>query len=703
MARCLTGNPFRQPLQLETSSDPRIQDCEPPSHWPRAGDEEDLGREVPEAALPSPRSRQVEVTTRPIPPLERRPLDEQRQLSRRKLMTEVQSSITSAKTLKRENSSKNNDDCTHGSDSPDHAAGRSSMGSGPLNVPPPPMADPAPPSSRSRFGVRRSYQMDDSDRRPGRTNGIGSPTTSDSTSGGGISALIQTIQDENDQRAGVSHSKSYSEMRAAIGVDRLAEEAAQHDGGEGESAAETQDNDFENSPPPRRRADAGSDSDHRPPFRRRTSNASDHPHMGALRTSARSSMENSLSTGLTSAGAKTYDSATKLETIIRLKLLIAHQQEEIDTLRAKMHNLEVLNRSLSDSEALELRDSNNELRAENDDLHEELRRSQIRESDLRDALAENDELQSQLRQSRLRETDLRNELDRDVSLRLELDDVNDGRSQRSMGSNEAYILRRNAELQSENSELMQKVVELQVENESLREQNQRKEEALSSSHRSQSSTKPDIPTKRMPMMNILRRRTSVSDPGSLALMRRRTSVSDPGSLAAGLSLLRRCTGGAALEQELEPPSNINLRDPQNLNLSQSSRDVRGLPNPLDVSFGRDLDGSGRPLLDESGRSLPCIAVARTEGRPWCRTLERVPSGKVVEVSNRPVASGEWTESYVRLSNKRYASPSRAGRRATIDVACSQTSKKSSGIRTIATSFTSSFSSALSTNNSFNDE
>lgn len=418
-------------------------------------------------------------------------------------------------------------------------------------------------------------------------------------------------------------------------------------------------------------------------------------------------MENSLSTGLTSAGAKTYDSATKLDTIIRLKLLVAHQQEEIDTLRAKMHNLEVLNRSLSDSDVCELRDSNNELRAENDGLLHELRLSQIRESDLHEALAENDELQSQLRKSRLRETDLRNELDRDVSLRLELDDVDDGRSHRSMGSNEAYILRRNAELQSENSELMQKVVELQVENEGLREENQRREEALSASHRSQqSSSRPDVPTKRMPMMNILRRRTSVSDPGTLARnpSRRRTSVSDPGSLAAGLSLLRRCAGGAAPELGAGSPSNINLRDPQNLNPSQGGRNLRGaLPSPLDVSFGRDLDGSGRQLLDESGRSLPCIAVARTEGAPWCGTLERVPSGRVVEVSNRPVASGEWTESYVRLSSGRNASPTRVGRRATIDVACSQTSRKSSGIRTIATSFTSSFSSALSTNNSLNDE
>ena len=137
---------------------------------------------------------------------------------------------------------------------------------------------------------------------------------------------------------------------------------------------------------------------------------------------------------------------------------------------------------------VELRDSFNSLRAENVNLRHDLRRSQICESDLRDALAENNE--SQLWKSQLRETDLRNELDRDASLRLELEAlVGDGRSQRSMGSNEALILRRNAVLQAKNSELTQKVVELQVENEGLREQNQWREEVLSSSLNSQPSSK----------------------------------------------------------------------------------------------------------------------------------------------------------------------------------------------------------------------
>ena len=630
--------------------------------------------------------------------MERRPsasgllVEQRRQPSRRKLSgAGVESSFTSVKTLKRENSSKKNNG---ESDSPDHAAGRPASGVGPLNMPAPPLDDHARPSSaKPRFDVRRSYQMDDSDHRRtehGSEEDVG-PTASGSSSSQDISALIQTIQDENNDqppaRPEMAHSKSYSELRSAMGVDRLAEEA------QGGSAAATthEDDGFEDSPPPRTTADAGDDSDHRTPRRRRSSNASDHPHLAGLRTSARSSMDNSLATGLTSAGAKTYDSATKLDTIIRLKLLVAHQQEEIDTLRARMHNLEVLNRSLSDSDAVELRDSFNSLRAENANLARDLRRSQVRESDLRNALAENDELQSQLRKSQMRETDLRNELDRDASLRLELDDMvnDDGQSRRSMGSNEAFILRRNVELQAENTELMQKVVELQVENEGYREQNQRREqEALSSSLNSQSSSKLEIPTRRMPMMNPFRRRTSVSDPGSVA---------------GGLSLLRRCAGGVSLEQELEqPPSNVNLRD----NLAPGhGRNLRGpIPNPLDVSgSGRALDGSGRPLLDESGRSLPCIAVARTvSGVPWGRALDRVPSGREVEVCHRPVASGEWTEPRGFPPNGAGAAPRGPRRRASVDVACSQTSRKSSGIRTIATSFTSSFSSTLSTNNSFNN-
>lgn len=232
----------------------------------------------------------------------------------------------------------------------------------------------------------------------------------------------------------------------------------------------------------------------------------------------------------------TFDTTTKIDEIIKLKLLVANQQATIDTMSSRLNYLEAQNNAFSDDSRVA------RLEAENSDLLHKLSKLQSRESQL------NNELD--------REFSLRNalgDLDRKALCELSSsmvnhDDADEEQKDNATSDNDNGKLQLeclNSDLLKENSELLQKMLVLQVENEALREEKELQFSTASDPHQ--------LPSHRRRFVNPFRGPPSGN---TLDLSRRSWSVGGnlKGALdASAISL--PCHGGR------EVPTGVPLTRP----------------------------------------------------------------------------------------------------------------------------------------------